>query len=382
MRWAAWALIATTLLTACLGAQVESVEPTSNPAAAGAAAATVVASTPATTLITTNAAVAAPTTTPPSAGAAAPIPPNVTSELPSQQAPARGRLVVHATGDFNVDPNYIREFRSEGYEYAFSGLDGLFTRDSLTIINLECPVSDRGSPVSKQFTFRCDPAALDAMVSGGVDVANQGNNHSLDFGVDALLDSIERLRRSGIAPVGAGRNAAEAAAPALFDIDGWTVAVIGFGGVVPAASWIATDERPGMADGDTIQTMVEAVAAADELADLVFVTIHWGVELDTRPRADDVARAEAMIAAGADAIFGHHSHRLNPMTFVDGKPVAWGLGNFVWPRLSTAGATTAVARVVVERSGSISACLLPAEIERGGHPVLQGPVPAGCPPAG
>ncbi len=62
-------------------------------------------------------------------------------------------------------------------------------------------------------------------------------------------------------------------------------------------------------------------------------------------------------------------------------PVAWGLGNFVWPRLSAAGSRTAVARVVVEPSGAISACLIPAEIEDSGHPVLRLPIPTGCPPA-
>ncbi|MEX1281393.1 MAG: CapA family protein, partial [Acidimicrobiia bacterium] len=127
----------------------------------------------------------------------------------------------------------------------------------------------------------------------------------------------------------------------------------------------------------TIETMVEAVAAAAAVADLVFVTIHWGVERDLEPRQEDVERAEAMVAAGADAIFGHHSHRLNPMTEVDGKPVAWSLGNFVWPYFSVPSATTAVARVVVEPDGTIEGCLIPAFIESDGHPVLTAPPPCG-----
>lgn len=118
--------------------------------------------------------------------------------------------------------------------------------------------------------------------------------------------------------------------------------------------------------------MVEAVEAADELADLVIVVIHWGVELDLEPRPEDIERAEAMIDAGADMIFGHHAHRLQPLEFIDGKPVAWSLGNFVWPNLSHAGSTTAVVRVVVSPGGSIDACLIPAFIESRGHPVLNG----------
>jgi poly-gamma-glutamate synthesis protein (capsule biosynthesis protein) len=84
-----------------------------------------------------------------------------------------------------------------------------------------------------------------------------------------------------------------------------------------------------------------------------------------------------MIGAGADMIFGHHPHRLGELEFIDGKPVFWTLGNFIWPRLSDAGATTAVARVVISPDGEIDACLIPAFIETSGQPVLQGPAPCG-----
>ena len=117
-----------------------------------------------------------------------------------------------------------------------------------------------------------------------------------------------------------------------------------------------------------------------EIADLVIVTVHWGFELDTSPRADDIGRAEAMVEAGADIIFGHHQHRLSPLGWVDEAPVAWGLGNFVWPRLSVASATTAVARVIVHPDGTIGACLIPVEIVRSGHPSLLGHRPGYCVP--
>jgi len=148
--------------------------------------------------------------------------------------------------------------------------------------------------------------------------------------------------------------------------------VLGFGGVVPDALWLATPRSPGLASGDDLDVMVEAVRAAAAVADLVFVTIHWGMELDTAPRPDDTRFAEAMIEAGADGIFGHHQHRLGPLGGHEGRPIAWGLGNFVWPRLSEASARTAVARFVVEPDGAVRGCLLPAEIVAHGHPELTG----------
>ncbi len=118
--------------------------------------------------------------------------------------------------------------------------------------------------------------------------------------------------------------------------------------------------------------MVAAVRRADRVADLVIVIVHWGVELDTYPRPDDIARAHAMIDAGADMIFGGHAHRLQPMIPYEGKPVFYSLGNFVWPSYSSAGSTTGVAEVVVRPDGSIKARLIRAYIASSGHPVLRG----------
>ena len=312
-----------------------------------------------------------------------PAPSAVTASVPAAApsapaAVARGRLVVHGTGDVNLDPSYIPALAARGYDHAWSGLDGLFRDDDLTVVNLECPVSDRGTIVPKEFNFRCDPAALPAAVEAGVDVANLANNHSGDYGPVALLDSVERLRAAGIAPVGVGADAVAARAPAIVEHKGWRIAVLGFGGVVPAADWLAGPRRPGMASGDDTAAMTAAVRAAGAQADLVFVTIHWGVELDTRPRPDDVARAHALIDAGADGVFGHHAHRLQPLGVHGDRPVAWGLGNFVWPTLSEAGSRSAVAEFVVEPDGTVRGCLLPVRITSPGHPELIGA--RSCPP--
>ncbi len=291
---------------------------------------------------------------------------------PLTTLPPRGTLVIHGTGDVNLDPEYIPALAANGWDHAWAGLDGLFRDDDLTVVNLECAPSDLGAPEPKEFVFRCPAASLPSLATAGVEVASLGNNHSGDYGKEALVDGRANLIASGVAPVGAGANAAEAGAPAVFEMEGWRVAVVGFGGVFPNPPWFATADRPGMRDGDDIPSMVEAVQAAAEVADIVVVTIHWGVEFDTEPRTEDIERAEAMIEAGADVIFGHHAHRLQPFEMVNDSAVFWGLGNFVWPRQSTAGSTTGVARAVVHPDGTIEACLIPAFIESPGQPVLTG----------
>ncbi|TMK86174.1 MAG: CapA family protein [Actinobacteria bacterium] len=314
--------------------------------------------------------------TPPASPSVSPLasPSPSLSPSPRATAPAgRGRLVIHGTGDVSVDPNYIPNFRSYGYGYAWSGLNGLFKRDDLTVVNLECAVSRLGSPVPKKFNFRGDPAALPAMRAAGVEVANMANNHSYDFGPQALMDEREQLRRNDIAPIGAGADPQEALSPALFTIRGWRVAVLGFDKVVdPYPEAVARPGHPGTAAGHNEAAMIGAVKAAAGVADVVVVMIHWGVELDTQPRASEVSLAHRLVQAGADVIFGGHSHRLQPMESYRGRPIFYSLGNFVWPNLSAAGATTAVAEVTISPSGEVTGRLLPAYIESAGHPVLRG----------
>jgi poly-gamma-glutamate capsule biosynthesis protein CapA/YwtB (metallophosphatase superfamily) len=281
--------------------------------------------------------------------------------------------VIHATGDVNVDPGYIPNFRAYGYGYAWSGLGGLFKKDELTIVNLECAASNLGSAVPKQFNFRGDPAALPVMKAAGVEVASMANNHSYDYGPDALIDTRKNIEHAGMAPIGAGRDPEQALAPALFEINGWKIAVVGFDQVVdPYPDAVAAPGHPGTAAGHDVDAMVEAIKGADRDADLVLVMIHWGVELDTQPRAEQVVEAHRFVEAGADMIFGSHSHRLEPRGSYRGKPIFWGLGNFVWPNHSVAGSTTAVAEVSVSPSGKLSGRLIPAYIESSGHPVLRG----------
>jgi len=286
--------------------------------------------------------------------------------------PPRGRLVVHHVGDVNLDPDYLPTLRTLGYEAVWSGIRDTFTEADLVLANLECAPTRGGVGQPKQFVFRCDLDALPAMRDAGVDVVSLANNHSGDYGIAAMVEGVDDVEATGIAAVGVGADEAEAYAPQLVEVAGWRIAILGFGGVVPEPSWTARGALPGQATGYDPARMAEAVALARENADLVIATVHWGAEGALEPRPEDLVKAEAMIAAGADVVFGHHAHRLQPLEEVDGAPVFWNLGNFVWPRLSPAGATTAVAEWIVDPDGTVTSCLLPVEIDDRGVPAPTG----------
>jgi poly-gamma-glutamate capsule biosynthesis protein CapA/YwtB (metallophosphatase superfamily) len=285
--------------------------------------------------------------------------------------PARGTLVIHGTGDVSLDPSQIPAFRTQGYDWAWSGLGGLFGEDDLTMVNLECPATNIVDPEPKAFTFRCDRQALPAARRAGIDVVSQANNHAYDQGPEGLVDSLDAIQAAGLASVGAGANESEALRASRFEIHGWTVAVVGIDQILDPLEEIAGPTKPGTAGGHDFRLALRAVRDAAASSDLVLVMIHWGVELETRPRPYQVHQAHRMIDAGADVILGAHPHVLQPMETYRGRPIFYSLGNFVWPRISKAAAATAVAEVTVAPDGTIRARMIPVEIVSNGHPVVM-----------
>jgi len=198
----------------------------------------------------------------------------------------------------------------------------------LCVLNLECCISLRGScwpAAGKAFFFRASPAAVDLLLHLGVDCVTLANNHALDFGHTALLDTLDALAAAGIAAVGAGADLARARQPALLTAGGRRLAVLGV--TDHAADFAATPEGPGVAFADlrrgTPQWLREAIAACD--ADAVLVTPHWGPNMVAEPVPHVRAAAQELLAAGATLVAGHSAHVFHG---VKGR-VLYDLGDFI-----------------------------------------------------
>jgi len=300
-------------------------------------------------------------------------------ELAEDESPSatsdRGTLTVHHVGDVNLDPSQQSAASVADPANPWNGVRDTFADADLVLVNLECAATDGGAPLDKQFVFRCELDALPAMRDAGVDVVTLANNHTGDYGVPGIVDSLRNVEAAGMIGVGVGADEAEAYRPRIVEVQGWRVAIVGFGGVVPTPDWTARDGAPGQASGYDPVRMARAVEVAAADADLVIATVHWGEEGAFTPRPEDRDKADAMIAAGADVVFGHHAHRLQPLERVDDVPVFWNLGNFVWPSLSEDASRTAVAEFTVEPDGRTRACLRPFRIDGGGVPRPTGDGP-------
>lgn len=256
--------------------------------------------------------------------------------------------VILAAGDLAPD--------RDNYHESYDATRHLLQQADIAFAQLETSFAAKGVRLPQaRHAVLARPDGADALARAGFNVISMAGNHVMDWGSDAFFETRANLERVGIQVVGAGRNIAEARRPAFFTLgDGTRVAFLAYSSILPHSYW-ADERRPGCAPmrAFTVYEQIEHdqpgtparvhtyphredlaaleadVRAAKARADLVFVSLHWGIHFVRAVIADyqrDVARAA--IRAGADAILGGHAHILKGCELIDGKPVFYSLCNF------------------------------------------------------
>jgi poly-gamma-glutamate synthesis protein (capsule biosynthesis protein) len=172
------------------------------------------------------------------------------------------------------------------------------------------------------FHFRAPPWTAEALARLGVDCVTLANNHSLDFGPDALLDTLAHLDAAGIRAVGAGTDSERARAPVVLDTGGFRLAVVAFSD--HPAEYAADATRTGIAYADLGSPLPDWVTAFPD-ADAVLVTPHWGPNMTSEPPDDVRQAAQALVDAGATIVAGHSAHVVHGVA----PRVLYDLGDFV-----------------------------------------------------
>jgi poly-gamma-glutamate capsule biosynthesis protein CapA/YwtB (metallophosphatase superfamily) len=266
---------------------------------------------------------------------------------------------------------------------ALTPVEPLLGTADLTLVNLESAVGSGGTAEPKRFRFQAPPTALTALAAAGVDVVTMANNHAKDFGDDGFAQTLAAAAAAEtgnprLSVVGVGADAAAAFAPAVREVRGTAVAVIGAHSADdptadPTAHWAAAADRPGVAvTRDDLGPLVDAVRAAAATTDVVVVFMHWGVQGESCPSESQRATARALADAGATAVVGSHAHQLQGTGLLDATYVAYGLGNFVWYRSGTTGVLT----LTVLDGQVVDETWVPAVIGADGLPVAAGGVEA------
>ena len=256
----------------------------------------------------------------------------------SVHAQARDTLRMVFVGDINFARSLARNylFTGRGNEVFANVRDRLRAAD-IAVANLESLLMDRGqyadttnSPVFAGPVTQAIPLLKDA----GFDFVGTANNHAWDFKRAGLLENVMHLDTAGIPHNGTGANLGAAWHPVILERNGWRVAIFSMTAIFNnpvTLSVIGSESECCVAWADTLMAANRFRAARDSAhADLVIAFVHAGMEYRAYPEPDVIQRFRGLIRAGADAVIGHHPHVPQGIEYLDGKPIVYSLGNFVF----------------------------------------------------
>ena len=266
-------------------------------------------------------------------------------ETPAAPLVQEGSFTLSIVGDCTLaSPQFIdpTEHRSieyhigQDYAYPFANTAEYFRDDDLTLANLECCLSDTKFFSYEQFSFLAPTAYAEILNEGGVDFVTTANNHLADFGSAGEEFTYIALEEHGV-PFGK-----DGESKLITTASGLTV------GIYCAYNHLEPD--PDQAEAAIRQLRADG-------AEYVVCAFHWGKELVYSPFPGQVELAHRCIDAGADLIYGSHSHCLQPVEEYNGGLILYSMGNWVFG--GSTGPTdkdTAIIQVHVQRraDGSVS----------------------------
>jgi poly-gamma-glutamate synthesis protein (capsule biosynthesis protein) len=205
------------------------------------------------------------------------------------------------------------------------------------LVNLETSITRSDDYEPKGINYRMHPENVGCLRAAHLDICILANNHVLDYGRRGLLETLETLERAGIHAVGAGRNRAEAVAPAVQALpDGQHVIV---GACAHDSSGVPEEWAAGAAEAGvhwlpdlTAETAAAAAAAITRHklpGDIAVLSIHWGSNWGYDVPRQHVEFAHRLVEHGIDIVYGHSSHHVRPIEIYRGRLILYGCGDFI-----------------------------------------------------
>lgn len=223
-----------------------------------------------------------------------------------------------------------------GYDWPFSLVKDVLAADDLTVANLEVVFTARTQHTDKMYNLMADADHVAVLNAGSIELVNTVNNHSMDFGRAGYQDSLATLEAAGIDSFGSIYAGREDGFDLLGvrDVNGIRFGFIGF-------------SYPQEADQKRIADRIATLR--EQGCDVVVVSLHWGRETHPTPTTGQMNYAKRILDAGADMIWGHHPHVLQPIQFYNGKPILYSTGNFTFGTMSNVDPATGIFQLTYKK---------------------------------
>ena len=242
-------------------------------------------------------------------------------------------------------------------EFPFQQIQSTLLESDIVFGNLECPLSLRGRPTRNDLCYRATPEFAAALAASNFKVISFSNNHCMDYEEVAFLDTLQALRENGIEVVGAGENYEAASRAALIEIGGVRLAFLAYNLVGPEITYALPDESGVIPPNEiTIKSTVEQIKSK---ADVIFASVHWGVEGIAKPTSEMAQLAHLLIDTGVDVVLGHHQHLVGSIEIYKTKPIFYSLGNFIFGHTHANWVDNMMVKFVLDRHGVRQIELIP-----------------------
>lgn len=253
-------------------------------------------------------------------------------------------ITINFLGDIILGRTVAMRVAQNGVSYPFASMAAITRDASMTVADLECPLSDRYPPVYKNtMDFISPRRAAEGLAYAGIDLVALANNHSTNYGREVFADTLETLRDHQIAYVGGGRNLEEARSLKVITINGVKFGFLNYNSI--SGSFNATGKKAGVNfvhlkpsdqedHPEDIARMLTDIQKAREQCDVLTVILHWGEEYKP-PIPTQISLAHQLVDDGADIIIGTHPHIAQPVEIYKGKVIAYSLGNFVFDQMQS-----------------------------------------------
>ncbi len=247
-------------------------------------------------------------------------------------------IIIFLVGDIMLDrgvKEMVKKYGQGDFKFPFSKVANVLREGDVVFGNLEGPISDKGRNIGSIYSFRFDPKSIEGLKFAGFNVLSLANNHIFDYAREALLDTLENLKKSGIDYVGGGRNKEEAENVLIKEIKtSLSTTRIGFLAYtnVGAKNWRASENRPGInfVSEDDLEKIKEDIKKAKQKVDILIVSLHAGDEYSPNPNKFQINFSKIAIDAGADLVVGHHPHVIQKLETYKDRYIFYSLGNFVF----------------------------------------------------
>lgn len=264
---------------------------------------------------------------------------------------------------------YVETFGSEvSYDELFRPSKALWAESDLVFANLECSVFQNPDQYleADKLTLPAKPEALSATASAGISALSLANNHTVDFGRDALSETLSLLQANGIRYAGAGENWEEAGSCCDLTADGINVGFLACTQIVPS-HFTANKDGAGVATPKS-NYFNQSVTLSAMRNDLTVVYVHWGNENSPKISEKQRELAHRLINSGADIIIGSHAHVLQGVEEYEGKNhsgiIFYGLGNYIFDQAQRPYRNTMLVQLNVNKeTGEGLFTLIPMHIE-------------------